>query len=119
MRGLQRFLDRIATEYPHDVMALRLQHVGAIFFGRPDVLRLSVTRALGDWDDSIPGAGFVYGMACMGLGEVGEYARAESFGRRGMELEPGDLRSVHSVAHVMEARAALSTVMPRPGSPYL
>ncbi|WP_207210039.1 hypothetical protein, partial [Tropicimonas sp. IMCC6043] len=68
-------MDYIVTEYPHDIIALRLQHIGAIFFGRPDVLRSTVTRALSDWDESIPGAGFVYGMACMGLEEAGDYER--------------------------------------------
>lgn len=107
MLGVQQGIDSIVTDYPHDILALRLQHVGAIFFGRPDVLRSTVTRALGDWDESIPGVGFVYGMACMGLEEVGEYERAESLGRRGAELEPDDLWSVHSVAHVMEAQGRL------------
>ncbi|RYH07006.1 tetratricopeptide repeat protein [Tropicimonas sp. IMCC6043] len=107
MLGVQRRLDYIVTEYPHDIIALRLQHIGAIFFGRPDVLRSTVTRALSDWDESIPGAGFVYGMACMGLEEAGDYERAETLGRRGAELEPDDLWSVHSVAHVMEAQGRL------------
>ncbi len=107
MVGVQRGIDALVTDYPHDLLALRLQHVGAIFFGRPDVLRSTISRSLGDWDDGIPGAGFVYGMACMGLEEVGDYARAEKFGRRGAELEPDDLWSVHSVAHVMEAQGRL------------
>lgn len=107
MVGVQRCIDALITEHPHDLLALRLQHVGAIFFGRPDVLRTTISRSLGDWDDAIPGAGFVYGMACMGLEETGDYARAEEFGRRGAELEPDDLWSVHSVAHVMEAQGRL------------
>jgi hypothetical protein len=107
LRGAQRILDDIVTDYPHDLLALRLQHVNAIFFGRPDVLRSTVTRALADWDDDIPGAGIVYGMVCMGLEEVGEFERAEGYGRRGADLEPDDLWSVHSVAHVMEAQGRL------------
>ncbi len=107
MRAAQMAFDTILTEHPHDLLALRLQHVNAIFFGRPDLLRSTITRTLGDWHDDIPGAGFVYGMACMGLEEVGEYERAERLGKRGVELEPDDLWSVHSVAHVMEAQGRL------------
>lgn len=107
LRRAQLIFDRIATEFPHDLLALRLQHVNAIFFGRPDVLRTSVTRGLDDWDDTIPGAGIAYGMICMGLEEVGEYDRAERLGRRGVELEPDDLWGIHSVAHVLEAQGRL------------
>jgi tetratricopeptide (TPR) repeat protein len=107
LRGAQLVFDRIATEHPHDLLALRLQHVNAIFFGRPDVLRTTVTRTLSDWDDSVPGAGIVYGMACMGLEEVGEYERAEKLGKRGVELEPDDLWAIHSVSHVLEAQGRL------------
>jgi len=107
LRRAQLIFDGIVNEYPHDLLALRLQHINAIFFGRPDVLRTSIMRSLSDWDDTIPGAGIVYGMACMGLEEVGEYGRAERFGKRGVELEPNDLWSIHSVAHVLEAQGRL------------
>jgi hypothetical protein len=46
-------------------------------------------------------------MVCMGLEEVGEYDRAEQIGKRGAELEPNDLWSIHSVAHVLEAQGRL------------
>ncbi|MCP4303388.1 MAG: tetratricopeptide repeat protein, partial [bacterium] len=103
----QRVWDAILTDHPLDLLALRVQHFNAIFLGQPDYLRSTITRALGDWDDAIPGAGFVYGMTCMGLEETGDFERAEGVGRRGAELEPDDLWSVHSVAHVMEAQGRL------------
>ena len=106
--GAQHLWDAILDEDPHDLLALRVQHFNAMFLGRPDNLRSSITRALADWDDAVPGAGFVYGMACMGLEETGDFARAERIGRRGAELEPDDLWSVHSVAHVMEAEGRLA-----------
>ncbi len=106
--GAQRIWDAILTAEPHDLLAIRVQHFTAMMMGRPDYLRSLAGRSLADWNDRIPGAGFVYGMACMGLEEVGDYARAEALGRRGAELEPDDLWSVHSVAHVMEAEGRLS-----------
>ena len=105
--GAQRIWDAILTGTPHDLLAIRVQHFTAMMLGRPDYMRSLAGRSLADWDDAIPGAGFVYGMACMGLEEAGEYARAEALGRRGAELEPEDLWSVHSVAHVMEAEGRL------------
>ncbi len=108
LKRAQVIFDAIVTDYPHDLLTLRLQHVNAIFFGRPDVLRTTVTRSLTDWDDEVPGAGIVYGMACMGLEETGEYERAERIGKRGADLEPDDLWSIHSVAHVLEAQGRLN-----------
>ncbi len=104
----QRIWDAIVADHPLDLLALRVQHFNAMFFGRPDYLRSTMTRALGDWPDDVPGAGFVYGMACMALEETGDFERAERIGRRGVELEPDDLWSVHSVAHVMEAQGRLA-----------
>ncbi len=103
----QRIWDAIVTEHPLDLLALRVQHFNAMFFGRPDYLRSTITRALGDWTDQVPGAGFVYGMACMALEETGDFERAEQIGRRGVELEADDLWCVHSVAHIMEAQGRL------------
>ena len=105
--GAQRIWDAILTDTPRDLLALRVQHFTAMMLGRPDYMRSLAGRSLADWEDTIPGAGFVFGMACMGLEEAGEYARAEALGRRGAELEPDDLWSVHSVAHVMEAEGRL------------
>ncbi|MCY3880266.1 MAG: tetratricopeptide repeat protein [Rhodobacteraceae bacterium] len=105
--GAQRIWDAILTDTPHDLLAMRVQHFTAMMLGRPDYLRTLAGRSLATWDDAVPGAGFVYGMACMGLEEAGEYARAEALGRRGAELEPDDLWSVHSVAHVMEAEGRM------------
>jgi hypothetical protein len=103
----QNVWDAILADEPHDLLALRFQHFNAMFLGRPDHLRALASRALADWNDDIPGAGFVYGMGCMGLEEAGEFARAERLGRRGADLEPEDLWCVHSVAHVMEAQGRL------------
>ena len=105
--GAQKVWDAILADEPHDLLALRFQHFNAMFLGRPDHLRALASRALADWNDDIPGAGFVYGMGCMGLEEAGEFSRAERLGRRGAELEPEDLWCVHSVAHVMEAQGRL------------
>ena len=50
----------------------------------------------------MPGYGYVLGMRAFGLEEMGDYARAEEFGRRAVAIDPSDAWSVHAVAHVME-----------------
>lgn len=92
----------ILAETPHDLLALRVQHFNALFLGRPNYLEELATRTLLDWDADVPGAGFAFSTACMGLEEVGQFAKAERIGRKGADLEPEDLWAVHSVAHVME-----------------
>ena len=103
----QRHWDAIVTDSPHDLLALRVQHFNAMFLGRPDYLRAIGARSLRHWPETMPGVGYVYGMACMGFEETREFARAEALGRRGHELQPDDLWCVHSVAHVMEAEGRL------------
>lgn len=92
----------ILIDTPHDLLALRVQHFNALFLGRPHYLAELATRTLLDWDAAVPGAGFAFSTACMGLEEVGQFTKAERIGRAGAELEPEDLWAVHSVAHVME-----------------
>lgn len=97
----------IISDTPHDLLALRVQHFNAIFLGCPHQLAKLAGRTLVDWNDDVPGAGFAWSTACMGLEEVGQFTKAERIGRRGAELEPDDLWAVHSVAHVMEAEGRL------------
>ena len=99
--------DGILREYPHDLLALRLQHYNSFWMGRAQDLRDGVARVIDQWDDSVPGYGSVQGMYAFGLEECGEYARAEEFGRRAVEANPDDLWAIHAVAHVLEMQGRL------------
>ncbi|MEP3276659.1 MAG: tetratricopeptide repeat protein [Stappiaceae bacterium] len=103
----QRIWDDILEEDPHDLLALRVQHFHALFLGRPDELARHATRTMHNWSDDIPGAGFAWSTACMGFEETDQFNEAERIGRRASELEPDDLWSLHSVAHVFEAEGRL------------
>ena len=98
---------RILIEWPRDLLALQVAHVGDFLLGHSSLLRDRVARVLPDWDESLPGFGFVLGMHAFGLEETGDYARAEETGRRAVELNPRDGWGVHAVAHVMEMRGRL------------
>jgi tetratricopeptide (TPR) repeat protein len=97
----------IAIEHPRDSLALQLAHLGDFYLGRSSQLRDRVARALSDWDDSVPGYGYVLGMHAFGLEEMGDYGRAEERARRALELNPRDPWAVHAGAHVMEMQGRL------------
>ena len=96
-----RFED-ILLDHPRDILAVRLAHYLHFYHGALVQHRDSVARVLPAWDESVPGYGYVLGMRAFGLEEMGDYARAEDFGRRAVAIDPSDAWSVHSVAHVME-----------------
>ncbi len=115
----QKAWDTILDEKPHDLLALRVQHFNALFVGGQYELARHAHRAMGTWNDSVPGAGFAYSTACMGFEEVNEFRVAERIGRRAADLETDDLWALHSVAHVFEAEGRLDeglVWMERPAS---
>jgi tetratricopeptide (TPR) repeat protein len=106
--------DRILVDHPHDLFALRLQHNATFWLGRNHAMRDAIARAFPAWDESRPGYGFVLGMYCFALEESGDYARAEPYGRRAVEMNEDDVWSIHAVTHVLEMQGRL-----REGSQWL
>ncbi len=86
-----RIWDDILIAYPHDVLAMRLQHFNLFWAGQAYFMRDSVARAIGAWDAGMPGYGNVLGMYSFALEECGDYAAAEPKGRRAVELCNDDL----------------------------
>ncbi len=97
-----RVLEDVTIEAPRDALALLAGHQIDFFTGHSRMLRDRIARALPAWDSAMPGCHSILGMHAFGLEEMGEYARAEAAGRRGVELEPRDGWSQHAVAHVLE-----------------
>ncbi len=95
--------EAILDEHPGDLTALRLAHFSYFWTtGDAHRMRASVERALARSAPSAPGHGFILGMHAFACEEVGDYARAESQGRKAVEISSGDLWAVHAVVHVME-----------------
>ncbi len=94
--------ETILTEWPKDLMALKLHHTMAFYTGRSHVLRSVVAGVLGEWSKDTPGYSNVQGMYAYALEECGEYDEAERWGREATDGNGGDLWAIHSVAHVME-----------------
>jgi len=102
-----RVLEDVAIADPHDLLALQIGHQIDFFTGSSRMLRDRIARALPAWSPSMPGFHALLGMHAFGLEEMGDYAHAESEGRRAVELQPRDTWAQHAVAHVMEMQGRL------------
>jgi tetratricopeptide (TPR) repeat protein len=85
-----RVLEDVTIDHPRDGLALLAGHQIDFFTGHSRMLRDRIARALPHWDAAMPGYHSILGMHAFGLEETGDYARAESAGRRAVELEPKD-----------------------------
>jgi tetratricopeptide (TPR) repeat protein len=105
--GAVRKYGEILIDYPRDLLALQVAHVGDFYNGSSTLLRDRVAQVLPEWDNTVPGYSYVLGMYAFGLEETGLYSRAEDIGRRGLEINPVDAWGVHAVTHVMEMQGRL------------
>ncbi len=94
--------DDILREHPRDLLALKLSNYLYFYMGDAAKVRDGPARALGAWDEGMPGYGHLLALHAFGLEECGDYAAAERAGRRATEINPADPWAVHAVAHVME-----------------
>jgi len=94
--------EEVLTDFPLDLLALKLHHTMTFYTGRSQVMRSVVASVMGEWNDAVPEYGCVQGMYAYALEECGAYDEAERWGRQAVERNPGDLWAIHSVAHVLE-----------------
>ncbi len=97
----------ILLDYPHDLLALQVAHVGDFFLGASSMLRDRIAQVLPTWDTGTPGYSYVLGMYAFGLEETALYSRAEDIGRRALDINRRDAWAVHAVTHVMEMQGRL------------
>jgi len=105
--GAVRSYGDILLDYPRDLFALQIAHVGDFFHGASTMLRDRIAQVLPHWDASTPGYSYVLGMHAFGLEETSLYAKAEDTGRRALEMNARDPWAVHAVAHVMEMQGRM------------
>ena len=94
--------EAILAVHPLDAVALRLSHFINFWLGRPQAMAASIERAIPAWSENLPAASTVLACRCFAQEESGNYAVAEPYGRRAIEIDPGDLWAAHAVAHVLE-----------------
>ena len=102
-----RLYGDIVIEYPRDLLAIQVAHLGDFLLGQSSMLRDRIAHALPHWDTGMPGYGYMLGMQAFGLEEMQMYDRAEDTGRRAVERNPRDPWAIHAVAHVMEMQGRL------------
>jgi tetratricopeptide (TPR) repeat protein len=94
--------DSILADYPRDIVALKVSQFVLSYLGESARMQAVVERVLPAWESAVPGYGFLLGCHAYALEEMGEYERAESAGRRAIEINPSDIWAAHAVAHVAE-----------------
>ena len=97
-----RILEDLSIRHPQDLLALQVGHQIDFFTGHSRMLRDRIARAESHWHAGMPGHHALLSMLAFGLEETADYARAETLGRRSVELEPRDGWGWHAVAHVLE-----------------
>ena len=97
-----RIWEEILVAHPHDVLAFRLHHFVAFWFGKPDLMVRTVETVLPHWREDLPGIGSMLACRAFAHEETGSYTVAEAAGRAAIELDPGDVWAAHAVAHVLE-----------------
>jgi tetratricopeptide (TPR) repeat protein len=107
MREAAGHWDVLLSEFPRDIVALRVSQFVLSYLGESERMRYTVARALPSWDATVPGYGYVLGCYAYGLEEAGDYARAEEMGRRAVDLNPRDIWAAHAVTHVAEMQGRL------------
>ncbi|WP_233582684.1 hypothetical protein [Candidimonas sp. SYP-B2681] len=69
--------DPIAIDYPRDILAMQVAHIGNFLLGQSTMLRDRIARALPQWSEQEPGFGYILGMYAFGLEETILYEQAE------------------------------------------
>lgn len=96
------YWDEVLVDHPRDLLALQLAHLSDVLLGDTVNQRNRVQRVAAEYDESVPGFGWLLGFLSFGLEENRDYSQAEEAGRRALALNPKDPYAIHAVAHVLE-----------------
>jgi tetratricopeptide (TPR) repeat protein len=94
--------EEILAVHPRDLLALRVHHNTAFWYGLPQRMLHQVTNVMPHWSDQLPGNSTVLACSAFANEECGQYDAAEKAGWAAIESEPGNLWATHALTHVME-----------------
>lgn len=94
--------EAIGAEHPRDVLAFRLHHFVAFWFGAADRMAAFVDRILPAYATNEPVVATLLACKCFAYEELGRFTEAEPAGREAIRRAPSDLWAAHAVAHVLE-----------------
>lgn len=95
-------LEDILAVHPGDTLAMKLSHAIRFVMGGSKGMRKSLEAVMGAYGPDHAGRGYMMGCHAFALEETGEYGRAETTGRMGLEISADDAWGLHAVAHVYD-----------------
>ena len=103
-QAVQAF-DNLICLYPKDMLAIRVAHYLHFYGQGGNAMISSLAEVVRSWQPDEPFYGYLKGMECFALEELGKYAEAELAGREALEINPADIWAAHAVAHIMQMQA--------------
>ena len=100
-QAVQTF-DKIIYFYPKDMLAVRVAHYLHFYGQGGKAMVTSLAKVLLNWQPNEPFYGYLKGMECFALEELGEYVEAESVGREALAINPADIWAAHAVTHILQ-----------------
>jgi tetratricopeptide (TPR) repeat protein len=100
--GAKATLGELLRKQPRDALGLQVAHSIDYAMGDAVSMNARVASILPAWSREMPGYHAVLSMHAFGLGECGEYERAERVAREALALNLDDARAHHAMAHVFE-----------------
>ncbi|CAN7306558.1 MULTISPECIES: tetratricopeptide repeat protein [unclassified Caballeronia] len=94
--------EEILAAYPRDLLALRVHHNTAFWYGLPQRMLHEITKIMPSWSNQRPGYSTLLACQAFALEECGQYDAAEKAGWSAIEADPGNLWATHALTHVME-----------------
>jgi tetratricopeptide (TPR) repeat protein len=94
--------EEILAAHPRDLLALRVHHNTAFWYGLPNRMLDEITKVMPYWSDQFPGYTTVLACNAFAHEECGQYDAAERAGWSAIEADPCNLWATHALTHVME-----------------
>lgn len=105
LKEATRKLEKIATLYPEDVSALKMNQDTYFMLGTALPMRNSLAASLGQISDKNPLKGYVHGMYSFALEESNMFDEAQVEAKKALDMIPRDTWAIHNYAHCLEMQA--------------
>ncbi len=100
MDAAQKY-EAVLGEHPTDLLGHRLVQQEYFWMGHADNMRDIVERAAPAFEDDTPDYSLYLACRAFSNEEALNYQAAEWFGRKALELDPGDPWAAHAMAHIL------------------
>lgn len=105
LKNATRKLEKIATLYPEDVSALKMNQDTYFMLGTALPMRNSLASSISQMSRKNPLKGYVHGMYAFALEESNMFNESQVQAREALKLIPRDTWAIHNYAHCLEMQA--------------